>query len=172
MIRRTWGRRRSGGSRGGTRSACTSPWATGHRRRRKPSTIDIKRHKPPHYKGGTKKQAISSALFDRPGLRRTRAARLRQQPDGLRPELRRASRAFRHGPIISHRARGNTEQKQFISHHLGARLSSPAAVPQISCWNIGSLASGGITFGLAKLSLARAQDKNLVTMYHSKEVEA
>ncbi|MEQ6117733.1 hypothetical protein ABKP88_08915, partial [Bifidobacterium bifidum] len=63
-------------------------------------------------------------------------------------------------------------KKQFISHHLGARLSSPAAVPQISCWNIGSLASGGITFGLAKLSLARAQDKNLVTMYHSKEVEA
>lgn len=32
-------------------------------------------------------------------------------PNGLRPELRRASRALRHGPIISHRARGNTEQK-------------------------------------------------------------
>ena len=54
---------------------------------------------------------IPGDLIDRPGLRRTRAARLRQQPNGLRPELRRASRALRHGPIISHRARGNTEQK-------------------------------------------------------------
>lgn len=38
----------------GTRSACTGPWATGHRKRWKPSIINIKRHKPPHYKGGTK----------------------------------------------------------------------------------------------------------------------
>ena len=38
----------------GTRSACTSPWATGHPKRRKPSIINIKRHKPPHYKSGTK----------------------------------------------------------------------------------------------------------------------
>ena len=54
---------------------------------------------------------IPGALFDRLGLRRIRAARLGQQPDGLRPELRRVSRALRHGPIISHRARGNAEQK-------------------------------------------------------------
>ena len=52
-ISMIWNWRRSGGSRGGTRSACTSPWATGHRRRWKPSIINIKRHKPPHYKGGT-----------------------------------------------------------------------------------------------------------------------
>lgn len=38
----------------GTRSACTGPWATGHPKRRKPSIINIKRHKPPHYKDGTK----------------------------------------------------------------------------------------------------------------------
>ena len=41
-------------SRGGTRSGSTSPWATGHPKRWKPSIINIKRHKPPHYKGGTK----------------------------------------------------------------------------------------------------------------------
>ena len=83
---------------------------------------------------------IPGDLIDRPGLRRTRAARLSQQPDGLRPELRRASRALRHGPIISHRARENTEQKQFISdgharrvhgrapaHGLRARGSHPCA---------------------------------------------
>lgn len=29
-------------------------WATGHRRRWKPSTIQTKRHKPLHYKSGTK----------------------------------------------------------------------------------------------------------------------
>ena len=38
----------------GTRSACTGPWATGHPKRWKPSIINIKRHKPPHCKGGTK----------------------------------------------------------------------------------------------------------------------
>ena len=60
---------------------------------------------------------IPGGLFDRPGLRRTRAARLRQQPDGLRPELRRASRALRHGPIISHRAKGNAKQKNSSYHN-------------------------------------------------------
>ena len=38
----------------GTRSACTSHWATGRRRRWKPSIMQTKRRKPPHYKGGTK----------------------------------------------------------------------------------------------------------------------
>ena len=54
---------------------------------------------------------IPGDLFDRLGLRRIRAARLGQQPDGLRLDLRRVSRAFCHGSIISHRVRGNTEQK-------------------------------------------------------------
>ena len=38
----------------GTRSGSTSPWATGHSKRWKPSIMQTKRHKPPHYKGGTK----------------------------------------------------------------------------------------------------------------------
>lgn len=54
---------------------------------------------------------ILGDLFDRLGLRRIRAARLGQQPDGLRLELRRVSRSFCHGSIISHRVRGNAEQK-------------------------------------------------------------
>ena len=54
---------------------------------------------------------IPGDLFDRLGLRRIRAARLGQQPDGLRLDLRRVSRAFCHGSIIFHRVRGNTEQK-------------------------------------------------------------
>ena len=54
---------------------------------------------------------ILGDLFDRLGLRRIRAARLGQQPDGLRFELRRVSRSFCHGSIISHRVRGNAEQK-------------------------------------------------------------
>ena len=54
---------------------------------------------------------IPGDLFDRLGLRRIRAARLGQQPDGLRLELRRVSRSFCHGSIISHRVRGNAEQK-------------------------------------------------------------
>lgn len=54
---------------------------------------------------------ILGGLFDRLGLRRIRAARLGQQPDGLRLELRRVSRSFCHGSIISHRVRGNAEQK-------------------------------------------------------------
>ena len=38
----------------GTRSVCTGPWATGHRNGPKPSIMQTKRRKPPHYKGGTK----------------------------------------------------------------------------------------------------------------------
>lgn len=48
---------------------------------------------------------------DRVRLRRIRGTRFRQQPDGLRLELRRISSALCHGSIISHRVRGNTEQK-------------------------------------------------------------
>ena len=49
-----WNWRRSGGSRGGTRSSCTGHWATGYRKRWKPSIMQIKRCKPSHYEGGTK----------------------------------------------------------------------------------------------------------------------
>ena len=38
----------------GTRSGSTSPWATGHPKRWKPSIMQTKRHKPPPQKGGTK----------------------------------------------------------------------------------------------------------------------
>lgn len=38
----------------GTRSVCTGPWPTGHRKRWEPSITRTKRRKPPHYKGGTK----------------------------------------------------------------------------------------------------------------------
>ena len=48
---------------------------------------------------------------DGPGSEHAAAARLGQQLDGLRLELRRVSRAFCHGSIISHRVRGNAEQK-------------------------------------------------------------
>ena len=44
----------------GTRSDCTSPWATGHRKRWKPSIMRTKRHKPPHCKGGTKIRPLQS----------------------------------------------------------------------------------------------------------------
>ena len=50
----TWSWRRSNGSHGGTRSDSTPAWATGHLNRPKPSTINIRWHKPPHYEGGTK----------------------------------------------------------------------------------------------------------------------
>ena len=50
-------------------------------------------------------------LSDRLRLRQIRGTRLRQQPDGLRLELARVSRALCHGSIISHRVRGNAEQK-------------------------------------------------------------
>ena len=49
----TWSWRRSNGSHGGTRNASTPAWTTGHPSRSKPSTIRTRRHKPPHYKGGT-----------------------------------------------------------------------------------------------------------------------
>lgn len=55
----SWNWRRSGGSRGGTRSAFTRRWATGHRNRSKPSIMQAKRHKPSHYKKGNKNQATS-----------------------------------------------------------------------------------------------------------------
>ena len=58
---------------------------------------------------------------DRVRLRRIRGTRLRQQPDRLRLELRRISSALCHGSIISHRVRGNTEQK---SVHINANCSS------------------------------------------------
>ena len=38
----------------GARSVCASPWATGHRDGPKPSIMQTKRRKPPHYKDGTK----------------------------------------------------------------------------------------------------------------------
>lgn len=38
----------------GARSVRTGPWATGHRNGPKPSIMQTKRRKPPHYKGGTK----------------------------------------------------------------------------------------------------------------------
>ena len=59
---------------------------------------------------------ILGDLFDRLGLRRMRAARLGQQPDGLRLELRRVSRSFCHGSIISHRVREMRNKNQFISN--------------------------------------------------------
>ena len=61
---------------------------------------------------------ILGDLFDRLGLRRIRAARLGRQPDGLRLELRRVSRSFCHGSIISHRVRGMRNKNQFISPHI------------------------------------------------------
>ncbi|VUX30495.1 Uncharacterised protein [Bifidobacterium pseudocatenulatum] len=61
----SWSWRRSGGSRGGTRNGCTSHWATGHRKRWKPSIVRIKRRKPPHYKGGTKIRPLQTACAGR-----------------------------------------------------------------------------------------------------------
>lgn len=54
---------------------------------------------------------ILGDLFDRLRLRRIRRPGLRQQPDGLRLELRRISRALCHDSIISHQVRGNAEQE-------------------------------------------------------------
>ena len=54
LIFRIWSWRCSGGSRGGTRSGSTNHWATGHRRRWKPSIMQTKRRRPPRYKDGTK----------------------------------------------------------------------------------------------------------------------
>ena len=36
------------------RTGCTGPWAAGHWKRWKPSIMQTKRRKPPHYKSGTK----------------------------------------------------------------------------------------------------------------------
>lgn len=83
---------------------------------------------------------ILGDLFDRLGLRRIRAARLGQQPDGLRLELRRVSRSFCHGSIISHRVRGNAEQK---SVHISQAKTETAAANEIAhgtLWNIASKA--------------------------------
>ena len=68
---------------------------------------------------------ILGDLFDHLGLRRIRAARLGQQPDGLRLELRRVSRSFCHGSIISHRVRGNAEQKSVHIKMLSADMNIP-----------------------------------------------
>lgn len=65
---------------------------------------------------------ILGDLFDRLGLRRIRAARLGQQPDGLRLELRRVSRSFCHGSIISHQVREMRNKNQFISPPLFSLL--------------------------------------------------
>ncbi len=51
-------------------SGRTGPWATGHRRRWKSSTMQTKRHKPPHYKGGTKIRPLQS-VFLQPNNRGT-----------------------------------------------------------------------------------------------------
>lgn len=62
---------------------------------------------------------ILGDLFDRLGLRRIRAARLGQQPDGLRLELRRVSRSFCHGSPSSPIELGEMRNKnQFISPHI------------------------------------------------------
>lgn len=53
--------RRSGGSRGGTRSVSTSRWAAGHRNRSKPSIMQTKRHKPSHNKRGTEIRPLQAA---------------------------------------------------------------------------------------------------------------
>lgn len=54
---------------------------------------------------------ILGDLFDRLGLRRIRTVRLGQQPDRLRLELRRISRALCYDSIISPQVRGNAEQE-------------------------------------------------------------
>ena len=53
--------RRSGGSRGGTRSVSTSRWAAGHRNRSKPSIMQTKRHKPSRNKRGTEIRPLQAA---------------------------------------------------------------------------------------------------------------
>ena len=45
-------------------NACTGPWATGHPKRWKPSIINIKRHKPPRYKDGTKIRPLHIACLE------------------------------------------------------------------------------------------------------------
>ena len=48
----------------GARSVCTGPWATGHRNGPKPSIMQTKRRKPPHYKGGTKIRPYHVTVFE------------------------------------------------------------------------------------------------------------
>jgi len=100
---------------------------------------------------------ILGDLFDRLGLRRIRAARLGQQPDGLRLELRRVSRSFCHGSIISHRVRGNAEQK---SVHISrssdiSRTSSSGSGPGPT-----STRSNGIWMGTSSTG-TRGEDRSL-----------
>ena len=69
--------------------------------------------------------AIAAITFVSDEIRRSI---LRQQPDSLRLELRRVFRAFCHGSIISHRVRGNTEQK---SVHIKGNRGLIAIRPRI-----------------------------------------
>lgn len=79
---------------------------------------------------------ILGDLFDRLGLRRIRAARLGQQPDGLRLELRRVSRSFCHGFIISHRVRGNAEQKSvhITTHPIAGEIILEGYLLRVRGW--------------------------------------
>ena len=79
---------------------------------------------------------ILGDLFDRLGLRRIRAARLGQQPDGLRLELRRVSRSFCHGSIISHRVRGNAEQKSvhITTHPIAGEIILEGYLLRVRGW--------------------------------------
>ena len=79
---------------------------------------------------------ILGDLFDRLGLRRIRAARLGRQPDGLRLELRRVSRSFCHGSIISHRVRGNAEQKSvhITTHPIAGEIILEGYLLRVRGW--------------------------------------
>lgn len=79
---------------------------------------------------------ILGDLFDRLGLRRIRAARFGQQPDGLRLELRRVSRSFCHGSIISHRVRGNAEQKSvhITTHPIAGEIILEGYLLRVRGW--------------------------------------
>lgn len=79
---------------------------------------------------------ILGDLFDRLGLRRIRAARLGQQPDGLRLELRRVFRSFCHGSIISHRVRGNAEQKSvhITTHPIAGEIILEGYLLRVRGW--------------------------------------
>lgn len=70
---------------------------------------------------------IPGDLFDRLGLRRIRAARLGQQPDSLRFELRRVFRAFCHGSTSPIELEEMRNKKQVISVPCGHRVSSRIA---------------------------------------------
>ena len=80
-------------------------------------------------------------LFYRLRLRRIRGPGLRQQPDRLRLELVRVSRALCHGSIISHRVRGNAEQKSVhINSWARPKISNPGPISLIgecAAWRAG-----------------------------------